>query len=309
MLSDRHWLRRTWESLPEQDRALFGSLRPSGNPAETPALADGGNGLNERFLRRLSASQQRYTDRAAHLPALSYPAELPISSRQAEIVDAIRQHQALIICGETGSGKSTQLPKMCLAAGLGVAGMIGHTQPRRIAARSVASRLAEELQTSVGRQVGFKVRFSDQTAPETLIKLMTDGMLLAETPHDRFLTNYECIIVDEAHERSLNIDFLMGYLRRLLDKRRDLKVIITSATIDATRFAEHFSMDGQPAPILEVSGRGYPVEIRYRPPHGPESLQSDAPNPVAAKPASDQQTRSVANRMMLSQLAKNRPRS
>ncbi|MFM7162196.1 MAG: ATP-dependent RNA helicase HrpA, partial [Planctomycetaceae bacterium] len=169
------------------------------------------------------------------------------------------------ICGETGSGKSTQLPKICLQLGRGVDGLIGHTQPRRIAARSLATRIAEELRAPLGTTVGFQVRFTDQTGPQTLVKLMTDGILLAETQRDRFLDAYDTLIIDEAHERSLNIDFLMGYLKQLLPRRPDLKLIITSATIDAERFAQHFETTRGPAPVLQVSGRMYPVEVRYRP--------------------------------------------
>ncbi|MFW5653664.1 MAG: ATP-dependent RNA helicase HrpA, partial [Planctomycetota bacterium] len=200
-----------------------------------------------------------------------------MSARADELADLIREHQVLVVCGETGSGKSTQLPKICLAAGRGVHGLIGHTQPRRLAARSIASRLAEELGTTVGEKVGFTVRFTDATSPGTLVKVMTDGILLAEIPRDRTLAAYDTIIIDEAHERSLNIDFLLGYLRQLLPKRPDLKIIITSATIDPGRFSEHFN----DAPIIEVSGRTYPVEIRYQPPQrdeesGEEQDQSDA---------------------------------
>jgi ATP-dependent helicase HrpA len=180
---------------------------------------------------------------------------------RAQIAEAIRDHQAVVLCGETGSGKTTQLPKICLELGRGVGGMIGHTQPRRIAARGVAARIAEELHSTLGKAVGFKVRFSDQVGDNTFIKLMTDGILLAETQGDRLLEQYDTIIIDEAHERSLNIDFLLGYLRQLLPKRPDLKLIITSATIDPLRFSQYF---GQ-APVIEVSGRTYPVEVRYRP--------------------------------------------
>jgi ATP-dependent helicase HrpA len=190
---------------------------------------------------------------------------LPITARAAEIAAAVRDHQVVIVSGETGSGKSTQLPKICLDLGRGVDGLIGHTQPRRIAARSVASRIAEELGVSLGAEVGFKIRFTDTTSPRTYIKLMTDGILLAETQLDRRLLEYDTIIVDEAHERSLNIDFLLGYLKQLLPSRPDLRVIITSATIDAQRFSEHFGSAEHPAPIVEVSGRSYPVEVRYRP--------------------------------------------
>ncbi|TWT53471.1 ATP-dependent RNA helicase HrpB [Rubripirellula amarantea] len=196
---------------------------------------------------------------------VEFPDELPITAHREQIVELIRSQQVIVVCGETGSGKSTQLPKFCLEAGLGRNRMIGHTQPRRLAARSIATRLAEELSTNLGDQVGYKVRFGDQTSDKTLIKLMTDGILLAETGSDRSLDAYDAIIIDEAHERSLNIDFLMGYLRRLQDKRPDLKIIITSATIDAERFAEHFSKDEVPCPIVNVEGRGYPVELRYLP--------------------------------------------
>jgi ATP-dependent helicase HrpA len=194
--------------------------------------------------------------------AVTYPAELPITERRDELLAAIRDHQVVVVAGETGSGKSTQLPKMCVELGLHEAGWIGHTQPRRIAARSIAERVAEELGDEVGGLVGYKVRFTDKVSKKTAIKAMTDGILLAEMQHDRNLSAYSTIIVDEAHERSLNIDFLLGYLRRLLPRRPDLKIIITSATIDTARFSEHFDN----APIIEVSGRTYPVEVRYRPP-------------------------------------------
>ena len=200
---------------------------------------------------------------------ISFPAELPISGRRDDIAAAIRDHQVVVVAGETGSGKTTQLPKICLELGRGEGGrggLIGHTQPRRIAARSVAERLAAELKTELGTEVGYQVRFTDRTSRDTRIKVMTDGILLAELQRDRQLRRYDTIIIDEAHERSLNIDFLLGYLKRLLPRRPDLKLIITSATIDPERFARHFADDrGRPAPIIEVSGRTYPVEIRYRP--------------------------------------------
>jgi len=200
---------------------------------------------------------------------LSFPASLPVSARRDDIMAAIRDHQVVIVAGETGSGKTTQLPKMCLALGRGTSARIGHTQPRRIAARSVADRIAEELGEKAGEpggRVGYKIRFDDHVSDSTAVKLMTDGILLAEIQRDRLLRGYDTIIVDEAHERSLNIDFLLGYLREILPKRPDLKVIITSATIDPESFAEHFkAADGTPAPIVEVSGRTYPVEVRYRP--------------------------------------------
>ena len=190
-----------------------------------------------------------------------FPESLPVSQRKAEIQKLLSEHQVIVVAGETGSGKTTQLPKMCLELGLGNLGTIGHTQPRRIAARSVAARIAEELQTELGDLVGYKVRFNDQISDNTQIKLMTDGILLAEIQTDRFLNQYSCLIIDEAHERSLNNDFILGYLKQLLPRRRDLKLIITSATIDVERFAKHFNN----APIIEVSGRTYPVEVRYRP--------------------------------------------
>ena len=194
-------------------------------------------------------------------PTIRFPDNLPVSQKQQAIADAIRDHQVVIVAGETGSGKTTQLPKICLSLGRGVKGLIGHTQPRRLAARTVANRIAEELETSLGGCVGYKVRFNDQVSDATQIKLMTDGILLAEIQQDRLLMQYDTIIIDEAHERSLNIDFLLGYLRELLPRRPDLKVIITSATIDPQRFSRHFNH----APVVEVSGRTYPVEVRYRP--------------------------------------------
>ena len=206
----------------------------------------------------------------ARVVHISYPAELPVTQRRDDIAAAIRDHQVVIVAGETGSGKTTQLPKICLELGRGRGGsdgkLIGHTQPRRIAARSVAERIAEELGTELGDLVGYQVRFTDRTSRKSRLKLMTDGILLAELQRDRQLKKYDTIIIDEAHERSLNIDFLLGYLRRLLPKRPDLKLIITSATIDPERFAQHFAdRHGRPAPIIEVSGRTYPVEVRYRP--------------------------------------------
>ncbi len=210
---------------------------------------------------RIAASMQKRALRVQNLPKPEYPTELPVAARRNEIIKAIAAHQVVIICGETGSGKTTQLPKMCLELGRGVDGFIGHTQPRRLAARSVAARIAEELKAPLGQQVGYKVRFHDRSSPESYVKLMTDGILLAEIQQDRFLNQYDTLIIDEAHERSLNIDFLLGYLKWLLPKRRDLKIIITSATIDPDRFSRHFN----DAPIINVSGRTYPVEIRYRP--------------------------------------------
>ncbi len=214
-----------------------------------------------RLACEIDASKQRRQARCAELPQVSFDLTLPVSERQQEISEAIAKHPVVIVCGETGSGKTTQIPKICLAMGRGVAGMIGHTQPRRLAARSVAARIAEELKEPLGGAVGYKVRFKDQVSQASYIKVMTDGILLAETQSDRFLEQYDTLIIDEAHERSLNIDFLLGYLKQLLRKRKDLKVIITSATIDPARFSKHFDN----APIISVSGRTYPVEIRYRP--------------------------------------------
>ncbi|KMS74464.1 ATP-dependent helicase [Streptomyces viridochromogenes] len=210
----------------------------------------------------VAKAEERIAVRRERVPAVSYPEQLPVSQKKDEIAAAIRDHQVVIVAGETGSGKTTQIPKICVELGRGLRGMIGHTQPRRIAARTVAERVAEELDTPLGETVGWKVRFTDQVNPDsTFIKLMTDGILLAEIQTDRELRAYDTIIIDEAHERSLNIDFLLGYLAQLLPKRPDLKVVITSATIDPERFSRHFG----DAPIIEVSGRTYPVEVRYRP--------------------------------------------
>ena len=233
---------------------------------------------------------EQLAERAAAIPVIEFP-DLPVSERRGEIARAIRDHQVVIVSGETGSGKTTQLPKICMQLGRGVAGMIGHTQPRRLAARSVADRIADELGQTVGREpgqvVGYQVRFTDEVGPTTLVKLMTDGILLAEIQSDPMLRRYDTLIIDEAHERSLNIDFILGYVARLLPARPDLKVIITSATIDSDRFARHFgTWEGtpgsgrliEPAPVIEVSGRTYPVEIRYRPlgPTTPSSYTSEA---------------------------------
>ncbi|MEV4544164.1 ATP-dependent RNA helicase HrpA [Micromonospora echinaurantiaca] len=220
----------------------------------------------------VTAAELRLESRRAAVPVITYPAGLPVSERRDEIAAAIRDHQVVIVAGETGSGKTTQLPKICLELGRGVHGLIGHTQPRRLAARTVADRIAEELGTELGDVVGYKVRFTDQVSDRSLVKLMTDGILLAELQTDRMLRQYDTLIIDEAHERSLNIDFILGYLRQLLPRRPDLKVIITSATIETERFARHFAgpatdehPEGAPAPVVEVSGRTYPVEVRYRP--------------------------------------------
>lgn len=244
MLADRYPLRRKLQQLAAALKA--------GKPDQRLFL---------ETHRRIEASVAKFTQRQQGLPAPDFPPELPVSDKRHEIAEAIAKHQVVIVCGETGSGKTTQLPKICLELGRGVAGLIGHTQPRRIAARSVASRIAQELGSPLGLVVGYKVRFNDKVSADNYIKLMTDGILLAETQVDRFLNAYDTIIIDEAHERSLNIDFLLGYLKQLLPKRPDLKVIVTSATIDADRFSRHFN----DAPVIEVSGRTYPVEVRYRP--------------------------------------------
>ncbi|WP_040736938.1 ATP-dependent RNA helicase HrpA, partial [Nocardia tenerifensis] len=214
----------------------------------------------------IAAAELRIDARRAAVPPIRYPEQLPVTQRREDIAEAIAAHQVVIVAGETGSGKTTQIPKICLELGRGIRGTIGHTQPRRLAARTVAERIAEELGTELGDVVGYTVRFTDHASDRTLIKLMTDGILLAEIQRDRLLRRYDTIIIDEAHERSLNIDFLLGYLKQLLPRRPDLKVIITSATIDPELFARHFADEnGTPAPIVEVSGRSYPVELRYRP--------------------------------------------
>ncbi|GEK22982.1 ATP-dependent RNA helicase HrpA [Cellulomonas xylanilytica] len=247
------------ERTPDQQ-----GRRPSG---QRPA-SRGRSGRDDPA--RAAARRERATEirRAVDLPPIVYPEQLPVSARRAEISDALRDHQVVVVAGETGSGKTTQIPKIALELGRGRAGQIGHTQPRRIAARSVAERINEELvgDAPLGGIVGYQVRFTDESSESTLVKVMTDGILLAQIQRDPMLWAYDTLIIDEAHERSLNIDFILGYLTRLLPQRPDLKVVITSATIDSARFARHFaSADGEPAPVVEVSGRTYPVEIRYRP--------------------------------------------
>ena len=209
--------------------------------------------------KRPNISIKKRKWRKQNLPRFSYNPSLPITDRKGDIIDAISKNQVVIISGETGSGKTTQIPKFCLAAGRGIAGKIGCTQPRRIAATTVAHRIAEELGEKVGRSVGYKIRFKDKTRHDSYVKIMTDGILLAETLSDPYLNEYDTIIVDEAHERSLNIDFVLGILKKLIKKRKDLKLIITSATIDTEKFSKAFD----DAPVIEVSGRMYPVDIRY----------------------------------------------
>ena len=314
--ADRHSGRQGHEPSTGQS-----DIRPRGGDTGSTDGAQGGDTRGERGRRaphgrsrqsrragkgtgrRRSAwkgySPEQLAARAAAVPAIVYPEELPVSARREEIAAAIGEHQVVIVAGETGSGKTTQLPKICLELGRGVTGMIGHTQPRRIAARSVAERIASELGTPIGPGgvVGYQVRFTEEVGENTLVKLMTDGILLAEIQSDPQLRRYDTIIVDEAHERSLNIDFILGYLARLLPQRPDLKVIITSATIDSERFAEHFGREitgdrGQPftipAPIIEVSGRTYPVEIRYRP-LAPDDVEPDSDD-AGGSPASGSAT-------------------
>jgi ATP-dependent RNA helicase HrpA len=234
-------------------RRLEGTRRIRDEAARAAVLAE--------IAAEADAARQRLADRLATVPTVTYPESLPVSRRKDDIAAAIRDHQVVVVAGETGSGKTTQLPKICVELGRGVRGQIGHTQPRRIAARTVAERIAEELDRPLGSTVGYKVRFTDQVSDDTMIKVMTDGILLAEIQTDRMLHRYDTLIIDEAHERSLNIDFILGYLRDLLPRRPDLKLIITSATIETARFAEHFGG----APVIEVTGRTYPVEVRYRP--------------------------------------------
>ncbi|OMG12367.1 DUF3418 domain-containing protein [Actinomyces naeslundii] len=275
--ADRHNIQSNRANGGQGQRAPRDRSRRSQRP---------GKGSGRRRSTWKGYSPELLTARAAAVPAIVYPEELPVSARREEIATAIAEHQVIIVAGETGSGKTTQLPKICLELGRGVTGMIGHTQPRRIAARSVAERIASELGTPIGRDgvVGYQVRFTEEVGENTLVKLMTDGILLAEIQSDPQLRHYDTIIVDEAHERSLNIDFILGYLTRLLPQRPDLKVIITSATIDSERFAEHFGREltgdrGQPftvpAPVIEVSGRTYPVEVRYRP-LAPDDVEPDS---------------------------------
>ncbi|MDX1320554.1 MAG: ATP-dependent RNA helicase HrpA, partial [Oceanospirillum sp.] len=225
------------------------------------ALKQKDSDKQQKLAQQILRSAEKADRRAKLIPKVEYPENLPVSQKKADIAEAIQNNQVVVIAGETGSGKTTQIPKICLELGLGAKGLIGHTQPRRLAARTVADRVAEELKVPLGEQVGYQVRFTDQVTDNTLVKLMTDGILLAETQNDRFLNRYEVIIIDEAHERSLNIDFLLGYLKQLLPKRPDLKLIITSATIDVERFSKHFSN----APVIEVSGRTFPADVLYRP--------------------------------------------
>lgn len=276
-------------SQPSQPDATNSAAAPRRRPARHQRNHERRQHKNQAAPRPFTPTQ--LSQRAASLPTITYPAQLPVSARQEEIAAAILANQVVIVAGETGSGKTTQIPKICLDLGRGVNAMIGHTQPRRIAARSVAERIAQELGTKVSKEsiVGYQVRFTDEVSEHTLIKLMTDGILLAEIQNDPLLRRYDTLIIDEAHERSLNIDFILGYLARLLPQRPDLKVIITSATIDSERFAAHFGVEGRPAPIIEVSGRTYPVEIRYRPLDGVEpEPDSSQTNSAAASASTDE---------------------
>ena len=266
--------------LPEWVRLgsrLVRLLRDRHHPEAHDAILD-------RLVTQARQSVERRERRLALVPPIQYPPELPITSRKDEIVEAIRKHQVVVIAGETGSGKTTQIPKMCLEAGLGIEAMIGCTQPRRVAALSISRRLAEELKVQWGREVGCKIRFDDRSSQDTYIKMMTDGILLAETQGDPLLSDYNAIIIDEAHERSLNIDFLLGYLKGLLDKRKDLKLIITSATIDTEAFSKAFNN----APIIEVSGRVFPVEVFYAPLDADSEEQGDMTYIDAAVRAAEQ---------------------
>ena len=276
-------------SQPSQPDAINSAAAPRRRPARHQRNHGRRQHKNQAAPRPFTPEQ--LSQRAASVPTITYPAQLPVSARQEEIAAAILANQVVIVAGETGSGKTTQIPKICLDLGRGINAMIGHTQPRRIAARSVAERIAQELGTKVSKEsiVGYQVRFTDEVSEHTLIKLMTDGILLAEIQNDPLLRRYDTLIIDEAHERSLNIDFILGYLARLLPQRPDLKVIITSATIDSERFAAHFGVEGRPAPIIEVSGRTYPVEIRYRPLDGvePEPASSQT-NSASASASTDE---------------------
>jgi len=274
MLRDRHRLRNALA------RALDAQKRGRSVPQEL-----------ERLAGEIAASEERAQQRRQRLPAVHYPAELPVTQHKDEVAAAIAAHRVVVVAGETGSGKTTQLPKICLELGRGVEGMIAHTQPRRIAARAVAARIAQELGSPLGQQIGYRVRFSDRVSDDNYLRVMTDGILLAETQSDRFLNAYDTIIIDEAHERSLNIDFLLGYVKRLLPKRPELKLIITSATIDAERFSRHFD----DAPVIEVSGRLYPVEVRYRPIEAADEDEQDIDLPDAVADAIDEVCRATVD--------------
>ncbi|MDX6701702.1 MAG: ATP-dependent helicase HrpA, partial [Baekduia sp.] len=258
-------------TLLDEDRLGRRLERARRHPEDEAALA--------RLDRDFAAAERRIAKRRDAVPVVSYPPGLPVSARKDELLEAIRDNQVVVVAGETGSGKTTQLPKICLELGRGIRGAIAHTQPRRLAARTVAQRIADELDVELGDAVGYAIRFNDKSGEDTLVRLVTDGLLLAEVQRDRLLRRYDTIIIDEAHERSLNIDFLLGYLQRLLPQRPDLKLIITSATIDPGQFSRHFS----DAPVVEVSGRTFPVEVRYRPvadPDRPDAPERDQPEAI-----------------------------
>jgi len=260
-------------SDPVRGQTPVAAVRGGGRGPRTPSGAENRPRREQKPRLTLEEQAAREAERNFRnpLPPITFPEDLPVSGRRHEIAEALQNNQVIIVSGETGSGKTTQLPKICLELGRGQKGLIGHTQPRRIAASSTAKRIAVELGSPLGEHVGFKVRFADTLQKGAYVKLMTDGILLTETQSDPLLKGYDTIIIDEAHERSLNIDFLLGYLKQLLPRRPDLKIIITSATIDADRFARHFGTPEKPAPVIEVSGRLYKVEVRYRP------IESDLP--------------------------------
>jgi ATP-dependent helicase HrpA len=267
LIKDRHRLEREWHALKTSTPSAHSvEKRAELSDTKAPKHSDQAWSKALKWLDAATLSMQQVeANRRARPPVIEYDDALPVAAKREALVELIKQHQVVVIAGETGSGKTTQIPKMCLEAGQGIVGRIGCTQPRRLAARSVAERLAEELGSTLGDLVGYQVRFQDHVHAQSLVKVMTDGILLAEVQNDRFLSQYDTIIIDEAHERSINIDFLLGILKQLLPKRSDLKVIITSATIDTQRFADHFEMNGVRPPVVEVSGRTYPVELRYRP--------------------------------------------
>ena len=276
LTADRPGFQRELASLKRRFSGLMTAPEKDGaapGPVPERELKAFESGLR-RLKEKIDESIEKAETRRRRIPAIKYPPDLPVTERREEIAELIKKNPVVIICGETGSGKSTQIPKICLELGRGACGMIGHTQPRRLAARAVAGRIAEEIGTPLGDGVGYKIRFTDETAESTYVKGMTAGILLAESQKDPFFHAYDTIIIDEAHERSLNIDFLLGMMKRVVARRPEFRLIITSATIDAERFAAHFSFRGRPAPIVEVSGRTYPIQIRYRPPE--EFALSDA---------------------------------
>jgi ATP-dependent helicase HrpA len=257
MLRDQHRFQKTLNRLCKQLKLVSAKDNSANSDENGNELASRWSVLQSKIEKSIKQTEARRSS----VPEIQLPENLPVSQKAKEITDLIQSHQVVVIAGETGSGKTTQLPKICLNMGRGIKGMIGHTQPRRLAARAVSSRIAVECGTELGDLIGFKVRFGDQVTSRSLVKLMTDGILLAEIQNDPYLRQYDTLIIDEAHERSLNIDFLLGYIKQLLPKRPELKVIITSATIDVERFSKHFNN----APVYEISGRTFPVDVFYRP--------------------------------------------